>query len=70
MPTGIPGRRPTGCASSLLFGNAIKACARCGCNLKIIDIIEEPAVIAKILTHLERMALRLQPHWPGPVRAF
>jgi hypothetical protein len=32
------------------------ACARCGGELKIIASIEEPQLIAKILSHLERAA--------------
>ena len=42
--------------SSRLFGIDIEACARCGGKLKVIASIEEPAVIAKILAHLERAA--------------
>jgi len=34
----------------------LKACARRGGKLKIIASIEEPAVIAKILSHLEKTA--------------
>lgn len=37
-----------------VFGVEIEACARCGGNLKVIASIGEPAVIAKVLTHLER----------------
>jgi hypothetical protein len=37
-----------------VFGVEIQACARCGGKLKVIASIEEPAVIAKILAHLER----------------
>lgn len=37
-----------------VFGVEIEACARCGGKLKVIASIEEPAVIAKILAHLER----------------
>jgi hypothetical protein len=37
-----------------VFGIDIEACARCGGKLKVIASIEEPAVIAKILAHLER----------------
>ena len=40
-----------------VFGIDIEACARCGGKLKVIASIEEPAVIAKILAHLERTAL-------------
>ena len=39
-----------------VFGIDIEACARCGGKLKVIASIEEPAVIAKILAHLERTA--------------
>lgn len=39
-----------------VFGVDIEACARCGGKLKVIASIEEPAVIAKILAHLERTA--------------
>ncbi len=37
-----------------VFGVDIEACARCGGKLKIIASIEESAVSAKILAHLER----------------
>jgi hypothetical protein len=43
------------------FGVEIDPCARCGGKLKIITGIEEPAVIAKNLAHLELAA-------PGPGR--
>lgn len=33
----------------------IEACARCGGKLKILASIEEPAVIATMLAHLERL---------------
>jgi hypothetical protein len=39
-----------------VFGVEIEACARCSGKLKIIASIEEPAVIAKILAHLQRAA--------------
>jgi hypothetical protein len=39
-----------------VFGVEIEACARCGGKLKVIASIEDPAVIAKILAHLERTA--------------
>ena len=39
-----------------VFGIDIEACGRCGGKLKVIASIEEPAVIAKILAHLERTA--------------
>jgi hypothetical protein len=34
----------------------IERCTRCGGQLKIIASIEEPQLIAKILSHLERAA--------------
>ena len=39
-----------------VFGIEIRACARCGGKLKVIASIEEPAVVAKILAHLEKAA--------------
>jgi Putative transposase len=39
-----------------VFGVEIEGCARCGGQLKIIASIEEPQLIAKILSHLERAA--------------
>lgn len=39
-----------------VFGIEIDSCARCGGKLKIIASIEEPEVIAKILSHLQRTA--------------
>jgi hypothetical protein len=39
-----------------VFGVEIVCCARCGGQLKIIASIEEPQLIAKILSHLERAA--------------
>jgi hypothetical protein len=39
-----------------VFGVDIESCARCGGKLAIIASIEEPAIIAKILAHLECMA--------------
>jgi hypothetical protein len=41
-----------------VFGVEIECCARCGGELKIIAGIEEPQLIAKILSHLERAATR------------
>jgi len=37
-----------------VFGVEIESCTRCGGELKIIASIEEPQLIAKILSHLER----------------
>ena len=39
-----------------VFGVEIEGCARCGGRLRIIASIEEPAVIARILAHLEKSA--------------
>src|SRR5271167_1297582 len=39
-----------------VFGVEIEGCVRCGGELKIIASIEEPQLIAKILSHLERAA--------------
>ena len=62
---GAPKIRPC-----LLFGVEIEACARCGGKLKVIASIEEPAVIAKILAHLERTAPdQYQPELPLGARA-
>jgi len=36
-----------------LFGVEIECCARCGAELKIIASIEEPQLIANILSQLE-----------------
>jgi len=53
-----------------VFGVEIQSCARCGGKLKIIASIEEPAVIAKILAHLERSAPeQYQPELPLGARA-
>jgi hypothetical protein len=37
-----------------VFGIEIEACARCGGGLKVIASIEDPALIARILAHLDR----------------
>jgi hypothetical protein len=39
-----------------VFGVEIDGCARCGGKLKIIASIEEPAVIGRILAHLQKAA--------------
>ena len=39
-----------------VFGIEIERCARCDGKLKIIASIEEPQIIAKILSHFERTA--------------
>lgn len=53
-----------------VFGIEIQDCARCGGKLKVIASIEEPAVIAKILAHLEKTApAQPQPELPLGARA-
>ena len=53
-----------------VFGIDIEASARCGGKLAIIASIEEPAVIAKILAHLERTVPdHYQPELPLGARA-
>jgi hypothetical protein len=47
--------------TSGLFGIEIEGCVRCGGKLKIIASIEEPLVIAKILSHLQRTAPQQYP---------
>jgi hypothetical protein len=39
-----------------VFGVEIESCTRCGGKLKIIASIEEPQLIAKILSHMELAA--------------
>jgi hypothetical protein len=41
---------------AVAFGIEIAGCARCGGEPKIIASIEEPQVIAKILSHLQHTA--------------
>jgi hypothetical protein len=43
-----------------VFGIELETCARCGGTLRIIASIEQPEVIARMLSHLQRTAL--QPH--------
>ncbi len=53
-----------------VFGIEIEGCARCGGKLKIIASIEEPEVIAKILSLLEKSAPKHhQAEWPPGARA-
>ena len=44
-----------------VFGIELEGCARCGGKLRIIASIEEPLVIAKILSHLQRTAPQQYP---------
>ena len=37
-----------------VFGIEIDACTRCGGKLKVLASIEEPAVIAETLAHLQK----------------
>lgn len=53
-----------------VFGVEIDQCARCGGKLKIMASLEQPAVIAKILAHLERSTPEpYQPELPLGARA-
>jgi hypothetical protein len=47
------------------FGYDVMACLECGGRMKLIAMIEEPAVIAKILTHLN---LPTEPPIANPAR--
>jgi hypothetical protein len=52
-----------------VFGIGIESCVRCGGRLRIMASTE-PAVIAKILSHLERTAAeQAQPELPLGARA-
>jgi hypothetical protein len=44
-----------------VFGIEIDTCQRCCGTIRIIASIEEPAVFARILSHLERTALKPDP---------
>jgi hypothetical protein len=53
-----------------VFDIEIETCAGCGGRPRIIASIEEPEVIARILSHLERKAFeREQPQLPLGARA-
>jgi len=39
-----------------VFNIDIETCSECGCDVRIIASIEDPAVIQKILAHLENTA--------------
>jgi predicted transcriptional regulator len=39
-----------------VFGIEIEACARCGARLQIVASIEDPAVIARMLAHRDRVS--------------
>ena len=47
------------------FGYDVNACLECGGRMKLIAVIEEPAVIAKILSHL---GLPTEPPQAHPAR--
>jgi len=51
-----------------VFGIDINACMRCGGTVKIIACIEDPTVIRKSLTHLDRIESRT-PTTPVPALA-
>ena len=52
-----------------VFGVEIDRCAGCGGRLRILASIEEPAAIARILSHLERTAPEQYGEAPLPVGA-
>jgi hypothetical protein len=53
-----------------VFGIDIEACVRCGGKLAIIASIEEPQVIAKILSHLQKtVPEQYAPELPPGARA-
>jgi hypothetical protein len=53
-----------------VFGLEIDTCQRCGGQLRIIASIEQPAVVAKILAHLERTSPpQNSAEWPLGARA-
>jgi len=53
-----------------VFGIEIETCARCGGRLRITSSIEQPEVIARILSQLQRTAPEpYQPELPLAARA-
>jgi len=50
------------------FGIDIETCPVCGGAMRIIACIEDPAVIEKILAHLEAKAAAAQAPRPPPCR--
>ena len=52
-----------------VFGVDIEACARCSGRLKVIASIEDPAVITRILAHLDRASGEVQPEL-APISAY
>ena len=52
-----------------VFGIDIEACAACGGALRIIACIEDPAVINKILTHIDSKNACAEPARLPPCRA-
>lgn len=52
-----------------VFGIDIQTCAACGGAVRVIACIEDPDVIEKILTHLDKNTTEPQGPWPPPCRA-
>jgi len=52
-----------------VFGIDIETCSACGGALRIIACIEDPAVIKKILTHLDTQEASAEPPRLPPCRA-
>jgi transposase len=52
-----------------VFAVETETCPRCGGRLTVIASIEDPALISRILAHLEQRREREQPHLPFASRA-
>jgi len=52
-----------------VFGIDIETCPTCGGSVRIIACIEDPAVIEKILTHLDEGGREQKPPQRPPARA-
>jgi Putative transposase len=52
-----------------VFSIDIETCRRCGGKLKVLASIEDPALITRILAHLEPRPDTEPPHSPFPARA-
>ena len=52
-----------------VFGIDIETCSTCGGTVRIIACIEDPAIIEKILTHLNANSPELEATRRTPVRA-
>jgi hypothetical protein len=64
-----PGLDDLGERLKRVFGIDIETCSVCGGAMRIIACIEDPAVIEKILAHLDAKAAAAQASRPPPSRA-